>query len=272
MTTPASDKKFTGSVPQLYEELLVPLIFVPYARDLASRAQQRAISALLEVAAGTGAATRELAERLPASTSIVATDLNQPMLDQAARSGTPRPVRWQQADAMQLPFADASFDAVVCQFGVMFFPDRAPAYAQVRRVLRPGGAFIFNTWDRIEANEFADTVQSALLELYPDDPPRFLARTPYGYFDAAGIRDDLARAGFREPATITILSARSRAGSARVVAQAFCQGTPLRAELDARGPGQLARATDAAQAALERRFGAGALEAAISALVVEVVA
>jgi SAM-dependent methyltransferase len=272
MSTPVTDKQFTGSVPQLYEELLVPMIFVPYARDLATRAQNRAIADLLEIAAGTGAVTRELAQRLPDSASIVATDLSQPMLDQAARIGTQRPVKWQQADAMQLPFADASFDAVVCQFGVMFFPDRAQAYAQARRVLRPGGAFIFNTWERIAANQFADTVQTTIIELFPEDPPRFMARTPHGYFDPAVIRDDLARAGFRAPATITTLPARSRAASARIVAQAFCQGTPMRAELEGRGPGQLERATDAAESAVARRFGAGALEGDISALVVEVVA
>jgi SAM-dependent methyltransferase len=270
-----SDSLFNGSVPRLYEELLVPMIFTPYARDLAQRAQARmprTPSALLEIAAGTGAVTRELAERLPAGASIVATDLSQPMLDQASRIGTKRPVTWQHADAMSLPFADAGFDTVVCQFGVMFFPDRAHAYGQARRVLTTGGAFIFNTWDRIEANEFADTVQRALIDLYPDNPPRFMARTPHGYFDPAVIRDDLARAGFATPATITLVPARCRGGSARVVAQAFCQGTPLRAELEARGPDQLTRATDAAEAAVARRFGSGAIEGALSALVVEVIA
>jgi SAM-dependent methyltransferase len=272
MTQPASDDQFVGSVPQLYQDLLVPLIFTPYARDLAQRVGKRPVAALLEMAAGTGAVTRELAARLPAGAAITATDLNQPMLDQAGRAGTARPVTWRQADAMELPFPDASFDAVVCQFGVMFFPDRAQAYAQARRVLRPGGALLFNTWDRIEANDFADEVQSALIALYADDPPRFMARTPHGYFDPAIIRDDLTRAGFRAPPAISVVGARSRADSARVVAQAFCQGTPMRGEIESRGAGELTRATDAAEAAVTRRFGAGAIEGGISALVVEVTA
>jgi SAM-dependent methyltransferase len=267
----AGDTMFTGAVPQIYGELLVPMIFAPYARDLATRVHGREISTLLEIAAGTGAVTRELADRLPASVSIVATDLSQPMLDQAARTGTTRPVKWQQADAMQLPFADASFDAVVCQFGVMFFPDRAHAYAQVRRVLRPGGAFIFNTWDRIEANDFPDAVQSALIDLYPDDPPRFMTRIPHGYFDPAIIRDDLARARFLATPTITPVRTRCSAPSPHTVAAAFCQGTPMRPELESRGPDELARATAAAADAIARRFGAGAIEGGISALVVEVV-
>jgi len=270
MSAPAGDKVFEGSVPQLYEELMVPLIFAPYAQDLALRVLDRGSVTVLEIAAGTGVVTRELADRLAASTTIVATDLNQPMLDLAARIGTRRPVTWQQANAMQLPFPDASFDAVVCQFGVMFFPDRPHAYAQARRVLKPGGAFIFSTWDRIELNPFTDAVQGAVIDLYPEHPPRFMARTPHGYFDPQVIRDDLARAGFRAAATITTLPARSRAASPRDVARAICQGTPMRGEIEALGPGELERATDAAEAAVARRFGDGAIEAPISALVVEV--
>jgi len=263
---------FVGSVPALYDALLVPMIFAPYAADLAERVRLRSPSKLLELACGTGAVTRALAERLPATVSMLATDLSQPMLDRAARIGTRRPVTWQQADAMNLPFSGATFDVVVCQFGVMFFPDRARAYEQVRRVLRPGGAFVFNTWDRIEANELADTVERALGELYPEAPPRFMSRTPHGYFDPRAVKDDLARAGFGHTATISPLTARARADSARIVAEAYCQGTPLRAELEGRGPDELARATDAAEAALARRFGGGPVEGALNALVVEVVA
>jgi SAM-dependent methyltransferase len=259
-------------VPALYDALLVPIIFAPYAADLAERVRQRSPSQLLELAAGTGAVTRALAECLPATTSMLATDLSQPMLDRAARIGTRRPVTWQQADAMHLPFSGATFDVVVCQFGVMFFPDRPRAYEQVRRVLRPGGTFVFNSWGRIDTNAFADTVERALGELYPEAPPRFMSRTPHGYFDPRAVEDDLIQAGFGDAATIVSLGAVARAHSARIVAEAYCQGTPLRAELEARGPDELARATDAAEAALARRFGGGPVEGALDALVVEVVA
>src|SRR5690242_4575588 len=209
------DKVFSGSIAELYEKHLVPLIFEPYAADLAERLRARRVSRVLEIAAGTGVVTRALARALPASTSIVATDLNQAMLDQAAAIGTARPVEWQQADALKLPFADASFDALVCQFGVMFFPDKAKAFAEARRVLRPGGVFLFNAWDRIEENEFADVVTQALARVFPADPPRFMARTPHGYHDVAAIRRDLAAGGFRAAPTIDTLAARSRAASAR---------------------------------------------------------
>src|SRR5258706_7272698 len=176
MTSPATDKVFSGSIAELYEKYLVPLIFEPYATDVATRLVSRSPATVLEIAAGTGVVTRALASALPEGTSIVATDLNQPMLDQAAKVGTKRPVQWRQADAMQLPFADASFDTVACQFGVMFFPDRGAAFAEARRVLRPGGALLFNVWDRIEQNEFAHAVDGAVAAQFPADPPRFLAR------------------------------------------------------------------------------------------------
>ena len=264
----SNDKAFTGAVPQLYETLLVPLIFEPYAADLVRRLAPRQPARVLEVAAGTGVVTRAMLAGLPATPAIVATDLNQAMLDQAAAVGTRRPVEWRQADAMQLPFPDGSFDAVVCQFGVMFYPDRAKAHAEAHRVLKPGGAYLFNVWDRLAENEFPDAITTALSALFPQDPPRFLPRTPYGYNDHRVIHDDLARGGFTRPAKIDTLPARSRADSPRAPATAFCQGTPLRAEIEARG--KLDDATEAASQAIARRFGSGAVDAKIQALVVTV--
>src|SRR6516165_1055066 len=190
-----TDKLFAGSIPELYERFLVPLIFEPYACDLAKRVADTAPKDVLETAAGTGVLTRAMEARLPATVRIVATDLNQPMLDQAARrqAGDPR-IEWRQADALALPFPAASFGVVVCQFGAMFFPDKVAGYKEARRVLRPGGHFIFNVWDRISENEFADVVTQALAVIFPNDPPRFMARTPHGYHDVERIREQLPAA------------------------------------------------------------------------------
>jgi SAM-dependent methyltransferase len=261
------DRLFAGSIPQLYDQYMVPLIFEPYAVDLASRVAQRRPKAVLEIAAGTGVVTRHLASALPPITSIIATDLNQAMLDHAANAGTSRSVEWRQADATSLPFPDESFDAVVCQFGVMFFPDKPKAYSEARRVLRPGGAFLFNVWSGINQNEFADTVTSALERMFPQDPPRFMARTPHGYSDARLIARHLGEGGFTNNPVFTTLDARSRAISASIPAIAYCQGTPLRSEIEARGPGRLAEATDVAAAALRARFGNGAVDGRIQALI-----
>lgn len=264
------DKVFSGSIPRLYETHLVPLIFEPYAADLANRLHSRSVTRVLEIAAGTGVATRSLAAVLPDNVSIVATDLNQPMLDHAAAIGTKRPVDWRQADAMQLPFRDGMFDAVVCQFGVMFFPEKSKAFSEARRVLRPGGVFIFSVWDRIEENEFADTVTTALESVFPEDPPRFLARTPHGYHDHSIIARDLANGGFTASPETRPVAACSRASSSRDPAVAYCQGTPLRNEIEARDPARLAEATDIAAEAIAQKFGRDAVDAKIQAHIVTV--
>jgi SAM-dependent methyltransferase len=266
----ATDKVFAGSIPKIYETYLVPLIFQPYADDLAQRLASRPVRKVLEVAAGTGVVTRALAKTLPGHVEIVATDLNQAMVDQAAAVGTARPVEWRQADAMQLPFPDASFDVVVCQFGAMFFPDKAKAFAETRRVLRKDGVFLFNVWDRIEENDFANAVTHALESVFPDDPPRFLARTPHGYHDSAIIERDLAQGGFRNPAKIATIAHASRAESPRIPAIAFCQGTPLRNEIEIRDAGRLGEATDAGEREVGRRFGTGAVQGRMQAHVVDI--
>jgi SAM-dependent methyltransferase len=270
MKSPDADRVFAGSIPQLYERYLVPLIFEPYAADLASRVALRQPSRVLEIAAGTGVVTRQLAKALPLSASILATDLNQPMLDQAAAAGTSRPVEWHQADALHLPFPDGSFDMVVSQFAAMFFPDRQKAFSEARRVLRPGGCFIFSVWDRIEQNEFANTITQALESAFPDDPPRFLARLPHGYHDVSVIAQDLAGGGFDRVPEFTTLAARSRADSPRLPAVAYCHGTPLRSEIEGRGSSRLVEATEIATAAIASQFGSGAVDGKIQAHIITI--
>ena len=264
----ASDKLFAGSIPEIYDRFLVPLIFEPYARDLAGRLAQTAPRNVLETAAGTGVLTRAIASILPADARIVVTDLNQPMLDRAAarQSGDGR-IEWRQADALALPFADQGFDAVACQFGAMFFPDKVEAYREVRRVLRPQGRLFFNVWGPISDNEFADTVTDALAVMFPHDPPRFMARTPHGYHDAERIRQELNAAGFTA-VSIDTVDHQSRAPSPREAAIGYCQGSPLRNEIEARDASGLEAATRQATEALARRFGAGAIEGRIRALVI----
>src|ERR1700748_578687 len=187
-----TDKAFAGSIPENYDRYMVPLIFEPYAADMARRAASLSPSAVLETAAGSGVVTRALAPRLPADANYIVTDLNQPMVDYAASRQPPDTrIKWRQADALALPFESAAFDLVCCQFGAMFFPDRSRAYREARRVLKRGGHFLFSVWDRIEQNIFADDVTNALARIFPDDPPRFLARTPHDYHDSTLIRREL---------------------------------------------------------------------------------
>jgi ubiquinone/menaquinone biosynthesis C-methylase UbiE len=263
-----TDKVFTGSIPENYDRYMVPLIFGPFATDLAQRAAALSPAAVLETAAGTGVVTRALAPKLSPAASYVVTDLNQPMLDYAASRHSPDGrITWRQADALALPFESATFDLVCCQFGVMFFPDRSSGYREARRVLKPGGHFLFNVWDRIEENVFADDVTNALAKVFPNDPPRFLARTPHGYHDTALIRGELVDAGFSH-VMIETRAEQSRAASPRIPAVAYCQGTVLRNEILARDAGMLDAATDFVASTIADRHGSGEVSANIQAHVI----
>jgi SAM-dependent methyltransferase len=268
MTAP--EIRFSGSIPAVYESHLVPQIFQPYAQDMAARVAALRPRSVLETAAGTGAVTRVLRAVLPPSVPIVATDLNPGMIEEARRRAAHGDVAWQQADAQALPFEDERFDAVVCEFGVMFFPDRVRAFREARRVLAPGGHLLFNVWDRIEANVLANLAQQAVIRAFPDDPPRFLERLPYGQADRDLYRRQLAEAGFTATASIEDVDAVSRAPSAREAAYAYCAGTPMRAEIEARGEGALDRAVDAATRHIEAALGPGPVAAPIRAFVVSV--
>jgi ubiquinone/menaquinone biosynthesis C-methylase UbiE len=262
----ATDATFAGSIPATYEQYLGPLLFEPYAEDLAERCRDLR-GRILETAAGTGIATRALAQSLPPSVEIIATDLNQAMLDLAATRLRAPNVRWQQADAQAPPFEDAAFDAVVCQFGVMFLPDKLKGYQEALRVLKPGGRFTFNIWNSLAANEISRCVADAVAALFPDDPPRFLERTPYGHSDADLIRDHLEQTGFVQ-IDIEAVEKISRAPSPWEPAIGLCQGTPLRSEIEARDPSQLHEATDKAAQAIAARFGQSAVEGRMRAYVI----
>jgi SAM-dependent methyltransferase len=263
-----SDKLFAGSIPELYDTYLVPLIFQAYASDLAPRVAQAAPAQVLETAAGTGVLTRALAPLLRADARYTVTDLNQPMLDRAAaRQGSDQRIIWQQADALHLPFSDDSFDAVCCQFGAMFFPDRVAGYREALRVLKPDGVFAFSVWDHIKHNEFARVVTDVASAMFPEDPPLFLARTPHGYHDVTKIGADVRQAGFSNVEIITI-EQRSVAPRARDPAIAYCEGTPLRNELEQRAPDQLQTVTDRAADAIAATYGQGPVSAKIQAHVI----
>lgn len=245
-----------------YDEYLVPSVFRPYADDLAARVERHQPGSVLELAAGTGVLTEAIAASLP-GVRITATDLNVAMVD--IGSAKAPSATWRQADAMRLPFDDASVDLVACQFGVMFFPDRPAAFSEVARVLRPGGHFLFNCWGPLATHDVEVTVIDALAEAFPDDPPSFLARVPHGYHDAERVASDLTTARF-EGIQIETVELDCKAKSASDLARGYCRGTPLRPEVEARG--DLEATTLAVATALERRFGSGSVVGRMSALVV----
>ena len=263
------DTKFVGPVPELYDRFMVPMLFVPYAADMAASAAALHPKSVLETAAGSGVVTRALAPLLDASARYVVTDLNPPMVERAkAMQPADARLEFRPADALDLPFANAEFDAVCCQFGVMFFPDRVKGYHTARRVLKPGGVFLFNAWDSLAHNDFARVVHETIGAFYPGNAPEFFARTPHGYHDAALIGADLSAAGFGA-VTVRHVAHESRAASARDAAMAYCQGTPMRMEIAARGADDLEPVTDRVEAALIKAFGTGPIAGKMQALVAE---
>jgi SAM-dependent methyltransferase len=260
----STDAAFSGSIPAIYDRYLADLLFNEYAADIARRTAALQPRRILETAAGTGLATAAIVEQLP-DALLVATDLNQAMIDVAAKRVTSPNVHFQAADAQSLPFEDETFDAAVMQFGMMFLPDRAAGYAEARRVLKPGGHFIFNVWDRLDKSPVGQIVHDAVAALYPDDPPSFFIRVPWGYHDTQRLEQDVRAAGFSD-VRIETVAATSRADSPTDAAIGLCQGTPLRPEIETRG--DLQQATEAAAEALTQRFGPGPIRAPLSAHVI----
>ncbi|MBY5357495.1 methyltransferase domain-containing protein [Rhizobium leguminosarum] len=244
---------FEEGVAEFYDSLLVPILFEPYASEMAIVAERLKPGSVLEVAAGTGALTRALRATLDHETELVATDLSQAMIDVGAPSLTLSRTHWMHADAQNLPFAPSMFDLVVCQFGVMFFPDKLKAYSEAARVLRSGGRFLFSTWDSLSANDFARSVDECLANLFPFDPPDFLRRLPYSYFDIPLIKAQVSSAGFDAVSCDRI--ELTSVAAAHDIAVAFCQGTPLREEIERRAPARISEVVDAVTEQLESRHG-----------------
>lgn len=254
-----ADAVFTGSIPALYDRHLGPVLFAPYADDIAERACAEPVCDLLEIAAGTGIVTRALRAALPPDVRIIATDLNEAMVRHAEAHSGAHDVTWRRADAMSLPFGDGQFDLVVCQFGAMFFPDRVRAYREAHRVLRPGGRFLFNMWTPIEDSEAVLIVTQSVAASFPDDPPSFFTRTPHGHGDPDVAKADLHEAGFLS-VNASAVDGRGYGASALSVATGICQGSPLRNEIEARDAARLEQVTRTAADALAARFGDGPFE------------
>lgn len=280
--------RFVGSIPENYDRHLGPVLFEPYARDLAARLRAGEGARVLELACGTGILTRRLRERMPASARLTATDLNEPMLLIAKRrlEGAPG-VEWRQADACALPFPPASFDAVVCQFGLMFIPDKPAALREARRVLVPGGQLLFNTWDSIEANPFARIAADTIRRIVPVDPPTFY-EVPFSMHDGAAIAALLKDAGFgadhdsraaggvgagasgagHAPARIEAVALQGESPAARDLATGLIEGNPVGPVLRERGGVSTDALRDALAEALARETGDRPARVALRALVV----
>ncbi len=244
---PTGRETFAHSTPALYNRYMGPLLFEPWARLVAKRTAQWTPKRILETAAGTGIVTRALNHAMP-DAEIVATDLNPAVLAFAEQSGWPEQVSFQPADAQDLPYANGSFDLVVCQFGVMFMPDKIRANQEARRVLDATGRYLLVTFDRLERNPIPESAGGAVAALFPDDPPRYMEQGPFSYDDPSVIERDLRAARFADIDVDTVTL--SSPVVAREAAQGLVLGSPFRAEIESRDPTALERALDAVTDAL----------------------
>ena len=250
----SNDAGFIGNIPEHYDRGLGPVIFADYAADIARRAAACRPTRLLETAAGTGIVTRRLRDLLPAGVRLIATDLNPPMLEVARDKFRPdEDVDFRPADATALPFADASFDAVVCQFGVMFFPDKDKSYREVHRVLAPGGRYLFSVWDAHRYNPFGRIAHEVPASFFRGDPPQFYT-VPFSCHQIDPIKEALLEAGFTD-IELSVLRLEKEIPDAALFAQGIVYGNPLIDQIRARGAADPGRIVDAVAQALRTEFG-----------------
>lgn len=271
-SAPIDDAAYVGAIPEHYHHGIGPFLFEPFARYTAERIRALAPARTLETACGTGIVTRRLREALPAGALLVATDLNAPMLNvaRATMSAADR-VEWGQADMCTLRFADHQFDAIVCQFGLMFVPDKAAAIREARRVLRPGGSLLLTTWAPLERNPIVGVAHYTVAELFPEDPPRYLRRAPFGFGDPEAVTALLIEAGFSD-VEVDLVERAATSPSARELAVGLIEGYPLVDEIKLRDPSRLPAAVDAVTRAIARQFGASPVKSRITAVVASAIA
>ncbi|MGA9997340.1 MAG: methyltransferase domain-containing protein [Pyrinomonadaceae bacterium] len=245
---------FIGSIPENYDRYLGPALFEPYASDMVERLNVSEGASVLELACGTGIVTRRLRDHLPPGARLVATDLNEAMIGYAARKFRPdEAVQWKQADATALPFADESFDAVVCQFGLMFVPDKERAIREAYRVLKPGAHFLFSVWDAIEHNDLAHIAHTTISTFFEHDPPNFY-EVPFCLHDPEAVRSLLTAAGFRDIKS-SLLALPSISPSALEAAQGLVEGNPVIVAINERRPSDVSKIVAAVAEAVAARCG-----------------
>lgn len=264
----AQSTSFSGTIPEVYDRYLGPLLFEPFAIDLSERIKNKKFDSMLELASGTGRVTRHLSNLFP-DAKIYSTDINPDMLEVAKKKVEAHNVEWKQADMQEIPFDDSKFDLVICQFGIMFVPDKSKAFKDILRVLKPGGVFLFNTWNSFDKNILAQTTDELINSFFKEDPIIFY-RIPFSYFQEDEIRKQMNDAGFKN-ITFTFLQKEGISPNVREAAKGLVEGNPALISINERNP-ELKNVIEKQLAKkLLENFGDNPIKCSMNAIVVETV-
>lgn len=264
----ATNIEFTGSIPEIYDKHLGPLLFEPFAEDLSERISNKNSESVLELACGTGRLTNYLFNKLHYA-KIISTDINPDMISFAKKKVTGENIEWMHTDMQEIPFEDSIFDLVICQFGVMFVPDKIKAFKEINRVLKPGGTFLFNTWDKLETNKLAIFSNEFINTYFMDDPITFY-HIPFSYFTESDIKMEMNEGGFKNT-SFTLVAKAGKSESAAHAAIGFVEGNPVSAFIKERDPKLISVIRDNLANALAEKFGNNPMTCSMNAIVVETV-
>lgn len=263
----ADSISFSGSIPEIYDKNLGPLLFEQFAIDLIERIENGSFESILELACGTGIVTKYLTEIIPADKKIVVSDLNPDMLEVAKKKVKRQNVEWKVIDMHEIPFDDSTFDLVVMQFGIMFVPDKEKVFKEIYRVLKPGGKFLFNVWQSLEKNPIANITNEVVNRHFKDNPVTFY-QIPFSYHNESEVRKDLTNAGFKD-ISMDELHKTNTSVDSEFAAKGLLEGNPVVLQIKERNPDLLMQLRKELQEELKQKLGDKPMKAELNTIVFE---
>jgi ubiquinone/menaquinone biosynthesis C-methylase UbiE len=261
LTTP----RFSGSIPEHYDRVLGPMFFEPYAIEVSQRIDPSSVNTVLEIGSGTGRVTAHLRNVISSATKLIGSDISEDMLAVAKEKLKGLDIDWRIIDAQDLPFDDDSIDVIVGCFCYMFVPDKHKAFAEAHRVLRPGGMFIFSTWDKLELNGASYTYRKIVKKLFEDSLPESY-NLPFSMNDQNAIKGMLKETGFSK-IKVERVDKDSISQTAGEAANGLARGGSIYNEIMMHDPSLVEEIIKELEKELSEKFGTSPMIAPMTAVV-----